>query len=47
MLSKDYLGIAKILGAHYTFAKPFDTNLFLQKVRELMNVQESSNNPNA
>ena len=36
MLSKDYLGIAKILGAHYTFSKPFDTKLFLDKVGELI-----------
>ena len=43
MLSKDYLGIAKILGAHYTFTKPFDTHLFLQKVKELINMQESDN----
>jgi CheY-like chemotaxis protein len=44
MLSKDYLGIAKILGADYTFSKPFDTNLFLQKVKELINFHASSNN---
>ena len=43
MLSKDYLGIAKILGAHHTFAKPFDTKLFLKKVHELINLQESDN----
>jgi CheY-like chemotaxis protein len=43
MLSKDYLGIAEILGADYTFAKPFDTHLFLQKVNELMNLMESNN----
>ena len=43
MLSKDYLGIAKILGAHHTFSKPFDTKLFLKKVHELINLQESGN----
>ena len=43
MLSKDYLGIAKILGAHHTFTKPFDTNLFMQKVNELINLQETDN----
>ena len=37
MLSKDYLGIARILGAHYTFSKPFDTRLFIDKVHELLN----------
>ena len=41
MLSKDYLEIAKILGAHHTFTKPFDTKLFLDKVHELINLQES------
>jgi len=44
MLSKDYLGIAKILGAHHTFTKPFDTRLFLNKVHELISLQESDNN---
>jgi DNA-binding response OmpR family regulator len=44
MLSKDYLGIAKILGADHTFSKPFDTNLFLKKVHELINLQESGSN---
>ena len=43
MLSKDYLGIAKILGAHHTFSKPFDIKLFLKKVHELINLQESDN----
>jgi CheY-like chemotaxis protein len=43
MLSKDYLGIAKILGAHHTFSKPFDTKLFLKKVHELISLQESDN----
>ena len=43
MLSKDYLGIAKILGADYTFTKPFDTKIFLKKVHELINLQESDN----
>ena len=47
MLSKDYLGIAKILGAHYTFSKPFDTKLFLNKVHELISLQESGNNHTA
>jgi CheY-like chemotaxis protein len=44
MLSKDYLEIAKILGAHHTFSKPFDTKLFLNKVHELISLQESGNN---
>jgi CheY-like chemotaxis protein len=44
MLSKDYLGIAKILGAHHTFTKPFDTKLFLNTVHELISLQESGNN---
>lgn len=44
MLSKDYLGIAKILGAHHTFSKPFDTKLFLNKVHELISLQESGKN---
>ena len=37
MLSEDYLGIAKMLGAHHTFNKPFDTKLFVKKVHELIN----------
>ena len=47
MLSKDYLGIAKILGAHYTFSKPFDTKIFLNKVHELISLQESGSNHSA
>ncbi len=47
MLSKDYLGIAKILGAHHTFSKPFDTKLFLDKVHELITMAESGNNHSA
>ena len=47
MLSKDYLGIAKILGAHHTFSKPFDTKLFLNKVHELISLQESGSNHTA
>ena len=47
MLSKDYLGIAKILGANHTFSKPFDTKIFLKKVHELISLQESANNHTA
>ncbi len=37
MLSEDYLGIAKMLGAHHTFAKPFDNKEFVEKIHELLN----------
>ena len=37
MLKEDYLGIAKMLGAHHTFTKPFDNKEFVEKVHELLN----------
>jgi CheY-like chemotaxis protein len=37
MLSEDYLNIAQLLGASYTFSKPFDNNALLEKVSELIN----------
>jgi DNA-binding response OmpR family regulator len=36
MLSEDYLSIAKMLGAHHTFKKPFDNKEFVLKVKELL-----------
>jgi DNA-binding response OmpR family regulator len=36
MLSEDYLKIANMLGAHYTFKKPFDNNEFVAKIHELL-----------
>jgi CheY-like chemotaxis protein len=43
MLSQDYLRIAEILGAHYTFPKPFDNRELLEKIKELIDsgTQES------
>ena len=37
MLKEDYLGIAKMLGAHHTFTKPFNNKEFIDKVHELLN----------
>ena len=37
MISEDYLNIARMLGAHYTFKKPFDNKEFVDKVKELLN----------
>jgi CheY-like chemotaxis protein len=34
---KNYLNMAASLGAHYTFAKPFDRGELLQAVEELLN----------
>ena len=36
MLSKDYLSIASMLGAHYTLPKPFANNELLEKIKELV-----------
>jgi len=36
MLSEDYLKIAQMLGASFTFKKPFDNKEFLIKVKELL-----------
>ena len=36
MLSEDYLQIAEMLGARYTFAKPFDNSELLNKISELI-----------
>ena len=36
MLSEDYLQIAEMLGARYTFTKPFSNKDFLEKVKELL-----------
>jgi YesN/AraC family two-component response regulator len=36
MLSEDYLNIARMLGACYTFNKPFDNSELLAKVSELI-----------
>jgi DNA-binding NtrC family response regulator len=39
ILGADYLEIARKLGAHYTFAKPFDNKQLVVKVRELLGVK--------
>jgi len=36
ILGADYLNIARKLGAHYVFAKPFDNKQLLAKVKELL-----------
>lgn len=36
MISQDYLNIARMLGAHHTFKKPFDNREFVAKIRELL-----------
>ena len=36
ILGADYLGIARKLGAHYAFSKPFDNKQLLLKVKELI-----------
>ena len=36
ILKADYLEIARKLGAHYAFAKPFDNKHLLAKVKELL-----------
>jgi len=37
MISKDYLKIAKMLGAHHVMQKPFDNQELLDKIKELIN----------
>jgi CheY-like chemotaxis protein len=37
MLSEDYLEIARMLGAHASFSKPFDNKELLLKIKELLN----------
>jgi CheY-like chemotaxis protein len=37
MLSEDYLKIARMLGAHSSFSKPFDNKALLIKIKELLN----------
>jgi len=37
MISKDYLKIAKMLGAHHVMQKPFDNLELLDKIKELIN----------
>jgi len=36
MLSEDYLNIARMLGASYSFSKPFDNRELLDKISELI-----------
>jgi CheY-like chemotaxis protein len=36
MLKEDYLEIARMLGAHHTFTKPFNNKEFVEKVHELL-----------
>jgi DNA-binding response OmpR family regulator len=36
ILGADYLEIARMLGAHYVFSKPFDNKELLVKVKELL-----------
>jgi CheY-like chemotaxis protein len=36
MLSEDYLKIARMLGAHSSFSKPFDSKALLLKIKELL-----------
>jgi CheY-like chemotaxis protein len=36
MLSEDYLKLARMLGAHSSFSKPFDNKALLRKVKELL-----------
>ena len=36
MLSEDYLKIARMLGAHASFSKPFDNKALLIKIKELL-----------
>jgi DNA-binding NtrC family response regulator len=39
ILGADYLGIARKLGAHYAFAKPFNNRQLIDKVNELLGVK--------
>jgi len=39
ILGADYLGIARKLGAHWAFAKPFDNRQLVDKVKELLGVK--------
>lgn len=39
ILGADYLDIARKLGAHHVFAKPFDNKQLVVKVRELLGVK--------